>query len=350
MAFLGADGVTDQNLTLSVLDRAAAPSTSQPAPGMVDLGEVVLVGAGAIGNAALWALGRTGATGRIHVVDPERVDLSNLQRYVLASRADEGAVKADLGARHLPEGLRPEPHPDTWAAFVAGAGYNWPRVLVALDSAAHRRAVQATLPRWIANAWTQPGDLGLSIHPALQTGACLACLYQPSGTVPSEDELIAQAFGIPARLMQIRELLYSGGGTPRDLLDSAATALDLPLDSLLPFEGKPLRTLYTEGVCGGAVIPLNRVNRSAQEMHVPLAHQSALAGILLAGAVVGAAAGRDPETTAVTRLDVMRPLAEYLTQPAQKDSSGRCICEDGDYIVAYDAKYPPVPVLRAVPT
>ena len=221
---------------------------------------------------------------------------------------------------------------------------------MALHPAAPRRAVQAPLPGWIANAWTQPGDLGLSIHPTLRSGACLACLYLPSGTVPSEDALIAQALGIPDRLMQIRELLYSGGGAPRDRLDSAATALDLPLDSLLPFEGKPLRTLYTEGVCGGAVIPLDHVNGPAQEMHVPLAHQSALAGILLAGALVGAAAGHDPEATAVTRLDLMRPLAEYLTQPAQKDSSGRCICEDGDYITAYDAKYPPVPILRAVPT
>lgn len=350
MVFLGANAPSDQNATLSVLDRAAAPSASQPPADTVDLGEVVLVGAGAIGNSALWALGRTDATGRIHIVDHERVDLSNLQRYVLASRTDEGAVKADMGARHLPESLRPEPHPDTWAAFVDGAGYIWPRVLVALDSAAHRRAVQATLPKWIANAWTQPGDLGLSIHPTLHSGACLACLYLPSGPVPSEDTLIAQVLGIPDRLMQIRELLFSGAGTPQDLLDSAATALSLPLDRLLPFEGKPLRTLYTEGVCGGAVIPLDRVNGPAQEMHVPLAHQSALAGILLAGALVGAAAGRDPEATAVTRLDLMRPLADYLTQPAQKEGNGRCICEDGDFMAAYSAKYPRAPVLRAVQT
>ena len=350
MVFLGPGSLTDQNVTLSVLDRAAAPSTAQPRPSKVDLGEVVLVGAGAIGNAALWALGRTGATGQIHIVDHERVDLSNLQRYVLTLRTDEGAVKADMAARHLPEGLQPKPHPDTWASFVVAAGYNWARVLVALDSAAHRRAVQATLPKWIANAWTQPGDLGLSTHADLHSGACLACLYLPSGAAPSEDALVAQALGIPDRLLQVRELLYSGAGAPRELLDSAATALDLPLDRLLSFEGKPLRTLYTEGVCGGAVIPLDHASGPAQEMHVPLAHQSALAGILLAGALIGAATGHDPEATAVTRVDLMRPLAEYLTQPAQKDGSGRCICEDRDYIAAYDAKYPRAPVLKAVPT
>lgn len=348
--FLGADAPADRNLTLSVLDRVAVPSTSQPQTGGVDLGEVVLVGAGAIGNGALWALGRTGASGRIHIVDHEQVDLSNLQRYVLASRTDEGAVKADLGARNVPEALQPDPHAHTWAGFVAGAGYNWPRVLVALDSATDRRAVQATLPKWIANAWTQPGDLGLSIHPALQAGACLACLYLPSGQVPSEDALIAQALGVPDRLMQIRQLLYSGAGAPPDLLDAAAKALDVPLDRLLSFEGRPLRNLYTEGVCGGAVIPLDRVNSPIQETHVPLAHQSALAGILLAGALIGAVAEQTPETTTVTRIDVMRPLSEYLTQPAQKEGTGRCICEDSDYVAAYDDKYPHVPVLKAVAT
>jgi hypothetical protein len=53
----------------------------------------VLVGAGAIGNAAAWALARAPITGTIYAVDPEKIELSNLQRYVLAEREDEGRVK-----------------------------------------------------------------------------------------------------------------------------------------------------------------------------------------------------------------------------------------------------------------
>jgi Prokaryotic E2 family C/ThiF family len=348
VVFLGADAQLDASLTLSVLDRAADPSPDQPSIHQVDLGELVLVGAGAIGNAALWALARSGATGRLHIVDHELVELSNLQRYVLASCDDVDAVKVELGARHLVGALPPVPHRRTWAGFVGAEGYEWPRVLVALDSAAHRRAVQAALPKWIANAWTQPGDLGLSIHPALDAGACLACLYLPAEAVPSEDALIAQALHLPDRMMQIRELLYRGADTPRELLESAAQALDVPLDRLLPFEGKPLRTLYVEGICGGALIPFDRVGGPPQEMHVPLAHQSALAGVLLAAAPVAAALGRDLAATSVTRIDVMRPLGRYLTLPAQKDIGGRCICQDDDYLAVYRAKYPPARALRAV--
>ena len=75
-------------------------------------------------------------------------------------------------------------------------------------------------------------------------------------------------------------------GAPRDLLVAIATARDLPLAKLLPFEGRSLRALYTEGFCGGAVIPLGDLGRPANDVHVPLAHQSALAGVLLAAAGV----------------------------------------------------------------
>jgi hypothetical protein len=62
----------------------------------VDLGEFFLVGGGAIGQAAALALSEVDAVGVTHVVDPETVTLSNLQRYVLTRADDVGAVKVDL--------------------------------------------------------------------------------------------------------------------------------------------------------------------------------------------------------------------------------------------------------------
>jgi hypothetical protein len=49
--------------------------------------------------------------------------------------------------------------------------------------------------------------------------------------------------------------------------------------------GRPIRELYVEGVCGGGLIPLGVIGLPRQELHVPLAHQSALAGVLLASAL-----------------------------------------------------------------
>ena len=141
---------------------------------------LVLVGVGAVGNSACWALARTPLTGQIYLVDPQVVELSNLQRYTLCARSDEDGVKVDIVGKEFRGALRARPHHGTWASFVGTNGYHWERVLVALDSAHDRRAVQGSLPRWVANAWTQAGDLGVSTHSFLGHDACLACLYLPT--------------------------------------------------------------------------------------------------------------------------------------------------------------------------
>ncbi|TKB23044.1 MAG: hypothetical protein E5V67_34520, partial [Mesorhizobium sp.] len=61
----------------------------------VDLGETHLVGLGAIGHGSLWTLARQpGLSGRLHVIDHETIELSNLQRYALAGQAEIGMSKA----------------------------------------------------------------------------------------------------------------------------------------------------------------------------------------------------------------------------------------------------------------
>lgn len=334
--FEGEGAGLDKDLTFSVLD--AEPRQGGDAALAGSLGELVLVGAGAIGNGATWALSRIPMEGVLHVVDHQTVDLGNLQRYVLAERGDESGVKVDVVARYFRTGIRAESHPLDFANFVESKGYLWPRMLLALDSARDRRAAQASLPAWVANAWTQPGDLGVSSHDFLE-GACVACLYLPENALENEDAIIATALGVPDRLMQIRNLLHNSEGVPRDLLDAISTARGLPIERLLPFEGQPVRNLYTEGFCGGAVIPLGAAGMPRQEVHVPLAHQSALAGLLLAATVVRQALGLNRTGTQVTRMDIMNPLGIFLTQTAGKDPRGICICQDADYRNVYKRKY-----------
>jgi hypothetical protein len=331
-------GQPDRSITLSALDLEAA-SGEQPALERLDVGEVVLVGAGAIGHGAAWALGRAPLQGRLHIVDHERVDLGNLQRYVLAERGDVGREKAALLARGLPAALDVQAHACDWQEFCAKHGYSWERVLVGVDSAIARRAVQGTLPRWIANAWTQPGDLGVSVHPWTHTGACLACMYLPREAIPSDDEVVARALGLQGQELEVRRLLHTGQAVPRALLEEIGQALSVPGDAIDAFDGRSMRDLYTEGVCGGALISLGDAGRPAQDVHVPVAHQSALAGILLAARLVADALGRGPTTTEVLRIDVLRALGQELVQPAAKDPRGICICQDAIYQDAYRAKW-----------
>ena len=331
------DGTTllDADITFPP-DAASFPSLA--ASTLTD--PLVLVGVGAVGNSASWALARTPLAGQIHLVDPQVVKLSNLQRYVLCARSDEEGIKVDIVAKEFLGALQAVSHQGTWASFLGANGYKWERILVALDSAHDRRAVQGSLPRWIANAWTQVGDLGVSSHSFLGHNACLACLYLPTQKSKSEDQIVAEGLKIPQFRDQVRLRLGSGQATGKELCDAVATAWGIPAKTLEPYLDRPIRDLWVEGVCGGAVIPLGETGHTPRELQVPLAFQSALAGVLLAAETV-----RDVLTdgarrrTLVRRMDVLRPLGDPSPQRALKAGTGSCICEDHDFIAAYRAKY-----------
>lgn len=306
-----------------------------PEIGDVDIQSAVLVGVGAVGNGTLWAL--LGLRGSLHVLDPQLIELSNLQRYVLTTSEDEHRVKVDLASDVLRTSWYVHPYKQSWAEFVQKNGYNWDIVLVALDSAKDRRSVQTSLPRWIANAWTQLGDLGISTHDFLN-GACLSCLYMPKEKSLGDDEIVARALRVPEKSREIRDLLAQNRPASPALLELIAERLQVDLHSVKPFERRPLRTLYVDGLCGGAILPRSNNNDLARDMQVPLAHQSALAGVLLAAALIKHAV--EPKCgTYVNRINLMRDIGQDLTQRAQKDPNLSCICADEVYKKVYRSKY-----------
>lgn len=304
-------------------------------------GDAVLVGVGAIGQSVVWSLARSSLKGRLHLVDPEPLDSSNLQRYVLSMREDVGERKTDLAAAAFTTAsIEPVSHGCAWERFVEGNGYDWPIVLAALDTSTDRRSVQASLPRRVGNAWTQPGDLGLSIHGRFGTeAACLSCLYQRAEPTLNEDQVVAAALGVPSLQKRVRDLLHLNSPLDLDFLKAVADGLQIARDAVGLYAGRTIRELYVEGLCGGALIGLNRVGVPKSELHVPLAHQSALAGVLLGAALVRLKLDTSGDETVITRIDVLRPLGTHLTQSTAA-SYPACICRDRDFVAVYDAKWP----------
>lgn len=341
----------DDEVTFSLLTLAkgAESAGAYKAP---DIGKAFLVGAGAIGNGVLWAIGQSGVTGQLGVVEPQQLDLSNMQRYVMPVMDDVERSKTTLAEKWLGAavGLKVVPHKQKWEEFVRSLkddDWKFERVLVALDSAEARIGVQASLPKWVANAYTQISEIGVSRHHFLSQGACLACVYIPREQVASEDVLVASALGFATtpphpEIMEIRRRLDRDRNElcDRAFLEIIATKKGIPVERLLPFENRPLRSLYQQGVCGGQVIGIT-VDGKEVRAEVPMAFQSAMAGILLAAELVLDASGtRDASFPTVTRFNLHRPMPDVSTSVVRgKDSEGRCLCQDEDYQRAYAEKY-----------
>ena len=340
-------GEVDEAFSMSLLDYMPSAETPLNPPLVpIDLGESYLIGLGAIGNGAVWALAKThDLSGVLHLVDGETIELSNLQRYVLTAQADEHGSKVAVAAKQFAgTNVHAQPHHQKWGDFLKDVPHwRFNRVAVAIDSDEDRRAVQAALPRWVVNSWTQPGDLGVSRHEFLGDDACLMCLYLPQGEGQHLDRIIAEAIGLPDAFMEIRNRLHLNLPTGRDLLERAAASMGVELEPLLRFESEPISSFYRQAICGGVVLRLGGTlggTAKHQMAAVPLAFQSALAGIMLAAELVAHAGGlRIDPLPVTTKIDLLHPLGTYLSVPAKKAPSGKCICQDADYISVYRAKY-----------
>lgn len=350
-------------LNLMTLDesRDALPEL----PRAIDLGTVHLAGVGAVGQAMLYALNQIPtAVGRLIAIDPETIALSNLQRYVLTMDSDVGMSKALIAQRTF-AGRRLDivPVETVWGADARSTS-GVETVAVALDTAADRIGVQAGLPRAIYNGWTQPADLGWSRHESFgENEPCLACLYVPSGLRPSQHEMIARALQQP----ELRVLAYltlrlpvdvaltpeqiprlpsypippsAPGWLERSILKDIVLELGVDPKAATAWKDKSIADLYREGICGGALVS-ERVGKLLQEVTVPLAHQSALAGIMLAMQLLVA---RVPElrlrrpAAIEGRFDVLSGLPQVLSRPRLRTPS--CVCGDVEYVRRYRQKWP----------
>ena len=343
-------GELDRGVTVSLLDYEIAASTpANPSlPGVIDLGETFLIGVGAIGHGAVWAWRQTpGLRGTVHLVDDESYDDTNPQRYVDTYAVGMPLMKVDhafalLGSR-VAEGLNAVPHRLAWDDYLAERG-DWllERMALALDNSEDRIFAQASLPRRIFNSWTQADNLGVSRHDFLTT-ACVACLYLPTAERSDLDDLVAGALKFQGEqdLRLVREYLDTERPLDRAMLAKIAQQVGVAESVLLPFEDAPLIALYHRAACGGIILHFGgELGSAVSQVEVPMAFQSALAGIMLAAEVVVDAAGLRPDQLPVrTELNLLRPLSGTLCTPEAKHPSRRCICQDDDFISAYRAKY-----------
>ncbi len=333
------EGEPLRQVRLSLLDFGDTEGADLPL-GETPLGDVALVGLGAVANGAMWALARHRTlTGRAWLVDPERIELSNLQRYVLTSDSDVGRSKVDIAAALLSgTSLTLEPREETLETFADSFPDSFAvrTVCISVDNVASRRRAQALLPELVLNGWTGETALGASWHIFDSEAACLACSYQPTGVGKSQTELVAEALGLGNERVAL--LWVTGQAPSREELAGIGRHLGLTESHLEAWICKPLTALYSDVVCGAVPVDVRGIGRLEAG---PLAPQSALAGALLGAELVkrrdpGLAERAQRETVVLWDDVLRRPPARWAYPRARAEG---CICGDPTYQEVFKTKW-----------
>ncbi len=164
-------------------EEAASWSDEPLVPDVINFGRCMVVGAGALGGNALVILGAfPGLQGHFDVVDPDKVEYSNLNRMVEALKDHKGTFKADLAVASLcGTSATAIAHNDTYERLQSSGGTSLPvesydLVLTGVDQMVTRAFVQSGWPRYLINAGTRGFAWSVSTHPIEKQSACIGCL------------------------------------------------------------------------------------------------------------------------------------------------------------------------------
>jgi len=179
--------------------------------GSLDVGDVDVISAGAITNAALFVLLRVpGIRGLMRVFDADIAELPNLNRYPLLDRRQIGAAKARSLERFGHDGMTiasVEERFDATAEQLPLA----PRVLVGVDHIPSRWKAQAVVTGWLHVAATSHFEVMSTAHE--QGGPCAGCAHsrddEDDGDIPT-----ISFVSLLAGTLQAHALLSHAAGTP----------------------------------------------------------------------------------------------------------------------------------------
>lgn len=160
-----------------------------------------LAGAGAIGNAILWALQDYDVSGELHIVDPKKVRAGGENRCLWFTAHDVGSTKAERLCQNAQASfplLDLVPRVGEFQRLPERGDSAWvPRLIVGVDSRGARRTLQGEMPAEVFDASTTGITevvLHHNIHPF--NGACMGCVYKHIAVEESHERHVAELLGV----------------------------------------------------------------------------------------------------------------------------------------------------------
>lgn len=313
----------------------------------VRLDNVTLVGVGAIGSATVWALSKlTNLSGDITLVDPESVEESNLQRYILLKEKHIKKKKVDIALQNLRRShFKVTPEKKEWAEFIhekQDGKCKSRLVAVAVDSKEHRIHIQSSLPEKIINAYTDESRFGITRHPNFNYNVCLTCLYIPTIQKKGKLEIIVEELKMKGQENLIYEYMNTDKVIDDNFLRIYSIRNSVSIDELQVYKNKSFGDFYIDVICGYKMIQLKGSDQKSEIVDVPLSFQSCMAGIMLAAEIVIESLDANRVNVRdVSQFQVLNVIDENNPSHTTriKNYNGKCICGDKDYQDVYRLKW-----------
>lgn len=249
-------------------------------PKEIHVNELTVAGIGAGGGACLYTLASLPALkGTFHLVDPDEVKDSNLNRYVYSIRSDAVDKKPKV---HVMEQILSRhkqciihPNPASYTEFSKQLNSKPIEFLIStVDTGKTRTDIQWDLPKVILDAGVMQTEF--HVH-RIEFGkkACLGCRFWPDGSSDSIENRLSKITGLsPLLITELRANNAQIEKSHIETMKSFSEKYNFPL----PKPGDRFQDWFLHH-CGELQI-------NNQSIPIPVPFASVMPGILLAGEVI----------------------------------------------------------------
>ncbi|OLS16590.1 MAG: hypothetical protein HeimC3_53360 [Candidatus Heimdallarchaeota archaeon LC_3] len=180
------------------------PENKPEIPSKLDI-DLTMVGCGGVGQSIAYLLQFFDLHGQIRFIDHDKIEKSNLQRYLLTCPKVINFPKVILLNNYFEnqQFLYRRYNLQQWgvALTLSPELFYQDEIFVSIDNKRSRNEIQAALPKIIWNSWTgtAPGELryGFGKHKLNTVYQCLACVYFPKEENPGNQmEFNAKILGL----------------------------------------------------------------------------------------------------------------------------------------------------------
>lgn len=276
--------------------------------------DILVVGAGAIGNGLVYLLSLLPLKGRVLIVDPQRFQPENFGTCLLIGQNAIGKEKAMIMSEYLKgRGILTKDYPEKIEEFINRVGKEIPSpqiVINGLDNIDARHATQDLWPDIVIDGAISDLVCQISRHPWDDDIACLKCLFRKNN-MENADEIASKATGLD--LQRVKDAFEFVSD------NDVVSAPENKKEFLRKNIGKQICSVIQDGVAQ----ELSKEQQSAGfAPSVPFVacFSASMAISELIKVVTGASSNLEPRF----QFDILRGLSlgEFVSQRRRKD----CIC------------------------